>query len=247
MQRARETRKTTAHRSTRVLAAGLAWALGLLLTTLTGCQSTPSTATAAPKEKDLDPLFGSSKVPDKTFGVADRQLPPQNRAQMGVGPPPAIASKSVAPLAYGEPLPGGKDLAIADNQKPATTAPMQQTGQWNPSGDRTQADPRVQLKQPDQAIVPVPPPFPNSSQAQPQTQLLPAATQAAFTDTDQLQAALKQRGVLWQDRKDLADGTHFLFGVANPSDPNVSRTYDVVAADYRAAALAVLRQLDPKN
>jgi hypothetical protein len=210
----------------------LSCAAGVLLA-LPGCQA-PNESRA----KDYDPLMGG-KVPEKTYGVGMTPMPPQNRAGTTPALPGTVASKSNAHMNNPDPLLGGKaPLAIDDQQKqPATVQPA---GTW-------QALPPVQLNKPDQAITPVPPPQFQSQNA-PQAQPLPANnTQVSYTDAAQLEAALKQHGVIWQDQKVQADGTHFLFGVANPYDANFSRTYETVAPDYRAAVLALLEQLDHKH
>jgi hypothetical protein len=231
-------------RARRQIWAGTLCIASLVLMAFAGCQATNET-----RAKPHDPLMGE-KEPEKTYGVAGLPPPPQNRAQMNPPAPPAIASKSNAAMVYPdpEPLPGARNpLAIADAQK-QPTAP-QQLGTWQPKSNINltggQSGPGVLLKQPEQTITPVPPPTfaPN---VVPTPQPLPAATQVNFTDNDQLQAALKQRGVIWQDQKVLADGVHFACGVANPQEPDFSHTYETVAPDYRAAVIAVLEQIDRK-
>jgi hypothetical protein len=212
-----------------------------------GCQAT-NESRAKPGG---DVLFGEKPIERPPIGPTQ---PPQNRAGMNApSPPPATASKSNAAMLIGnDPLSGGKQIGIPDPQK----SQQQQTltvGDWQPQGAPTgqggsltngSGGPGVILRQPDAGpIQPVPPPVIRSSSGN----AVPVVNANAAVADDQLQAALKSRGVLWQDQKVLADGVHFTCRVPNPHDPNFTRVFEATAGDYRSAVLAVIQQLDAQH
>jgi hypothetical protein len=207
-------------------------AVGLALLGLNGCQ----TSTSDTRTVGADPLKGE-KLPEKT--AIGPQMPPQNRAGMTPPQPSTIASKSNAALLDPDPLVGGRPpLVIPDPQK--QQAPMLPAGGWQakPDGSLTGAQngPPVVLRLPVATDAPTPPVPGTNSPPQP----LPGSS----TDNAQLQAALKQRGVLWQDQKYVADGIRFSCAVANPLDASYSRVYEATAPDLRSAIMAVLEQID---
>jgi hypothetical protein len=244
MQKACQTNKITGHRQRkRPVGLIVLCAAGAALLILSGCKSTSE---AQSKEGDI--LFGERPY-DKPAGVASSPTPPpQNRAGMSPQPAPAIASKSNAAMVIPpDPLPGAKNpLDIPDTQT-ATTAPAS----WMPKPDGTLAGGLqpvpVILKVPEAApAVVTPVPVSNSTAPQPKVQLLPSVAPAGGSEMDQLQAKLKQRGVLWQEQQQLADGVHFTCAVANPKDPTFSRVYETTAQDLPAAINQVLEQMDQK-
>jgi hypothetical protein len=82
--------------------------------------------------------------------------------------------------------------------------------------------------------------------ATPATAVQPVS-QAAFTESDPLETALKSHGVIWHDQKNLADGVHLTCRVANPQDANFTRVYEATGADFAAAVQAVLDQIDQQR
>jgi hypothetical protein len=240
MRRARQSGKTACCEQTaRPVWAVLACAVGLAVL-VGGCQSINDT-----KAQPGDPLMGE-KVPDKPFGVIGPTPPPQNRAGMTPAQPPSIASKSLVGALIPDTIPGGKSLAINDPLKQSTPVPAPDTWQPKNTGNLTagQGVAPVILRVPEATIPPVPPPVLGTNlTVQPSAYTLPAGS----TDYDQLQAALKKRGVVWQNQKTLPDGLHFICGVANSQDANFTRIYEAIAQDYRSAVLAVLEQIDQKR
>jgi hypothetical protein len=208
-------------------------AVGLAFLGLNGCQTSSDTRTAV-----ADPLKGE-KQPEKT--AIGPQMPPQNRAGMTPPQPSTIASKSNAALLDPDPLVGGRPpLAIPDPRK--QQAPMLPAGGWQakPDGSLTggQNGPPVVLRLPVATDAPTPPgPVPESNSPPPP---LPDSS----PENAQLQAALKQRGVLWQDQKYVAGGIRFTCAVANPQDASFSRVYEATAPELHSAITSVLEQID---
>ena len=186
-----------------------------------------------------DPLFGEKAVDRPPIGPTP---PPQNRAGMNVPPPPTTtAAKSTAAIIANPPDPlttTRPPLSIGD---PNT----QTVGGWQPKSDGQPAGaggPGVQLKTPETPVIqPVPPPTINSLQPVP---TIPISGVAAPTDSAQLLAALKARGMVWNTQTPVAGGVRFSCGIRNAQNPNLIQAYDATAADATSAMSAVLQKLD---
>jgi hypothetical protein len=232
MRRPRQDGKTVGgSQARRPVWALLPCAVGVALVGLSGCQAPNET-----RAKTADPLTGE-QGPQKI--AVGQTLPPQNRAGMTPAQPSTIASKSTAALLDPDPLQGGKPpLVIPDPQKQQVA--VQPTGDWQakPGGSPTggQSALPVTLKLPVATQPSVPPPVPGANGS---IQPLPNAG----CDPAQL-AALKQRGVLWQNQQQVDGGMHFSCAVPNPKDASFSRVYEATAADLRSAVNAVLEQID---
>jgi len=231
---------------------------------MSGCQSTNESKAAT-----HDPLMGE-KVPEQPFGVAGPPPPPQNRAGMGgPSPPQATASKSNAAMLIADPLNGAKPLNIPESSQ---TQQNQGPGGWqvkdplptNPTGGSG-----VILRTPEPVpITPVPPPVigpngpPGSAAAAPPVPVVPVpavpvpvasapavpvVSPVSYTDPDPYQKALNDRGVIWQDQKQVANGVQFTCRVASKQDPNFIRVYEATARDYPSAVQAVLAQIDQQR
>src|SRR5205814_1720477 len=134
-----------------------------------------------------------------------------------------------------DPLPGGKAIGIPD---PTATAQASWVAKDKPPAPP--GVPTVNIRPPEQPpIQPVPPPTHN-----PDLPPVPVTQSAPPPDSD-LAAALKARGVVYQQQSNVPGGVRFRCGVApNPQDPTVLVVYEAVAADYRSAVIAVLNQID---
>jgi hypothetical protein len=180
------------------------------------------------KTASSDPLLG-------LFPGADPVKPPPAQAAATVPPlPPAQSTTAPAALAGGS---GGRPpLAIPDNNGvPAQLTAGPRDAGWNLAPN------------PNPKVVPVPRDDGASANLQrigswaaPGT----PATTAAPTSA-QLDAQLKERGVVGQKADPVAGGLHLTCYVARPDNPSAIRVYEVTAADYAAAAQAILRQIGP--
>ena len=244
-------------------AAGVLLRLGNRRNALaSGCRTTTE-----PRTPPADPLYGE-RPPEKPYGVAGPTPPPQNRSakrrQFTVG---YCESNSNAALLIPDPLIGAQSLGFNDPSHP----PPPPSPSYSPSGSTWQTNdlstastggagtPIVKLRTPEQQgtqpIQPVPPPVivpptgPISVNPAP-TFNTPAPTlnTVGYSDYDQLQNALKARGVISQEQKTLADGVvHFSCRVPNPIDPTFIRVYEATAPNYRSAIIAVLEQIDQRR
>ncbi|HYV39013.1 MAG TPA: hypothetical protein VE988_25230 [Gemmataceae bacterium] len=240
-------------------AAGLICALALTAAMASGCKSTGE----ANNSKPPDVLFGEKEVP-QPHGVLGPTPPPQNRAGMGAPSPPiSTTAKGTAACLVPDPLIGAKPIAIADGKQPfvePNTSGWQATGPITGGAPSSGGGPGVQLGMPEAALAPVPPP--TIAQVTPVTPafgggkndglnpvpVVPAVSPVGFSDSDQLQAALKARGVIAQDQKVQPDGSVlFTCRVVNPQNPNFVRVYEATARDLRSAMLAVLDQIDQQR
>jgi hypothetical protein len=73
---------------------------------------------------------------------------------------------------------------------------------------------------------------------------VPISGAAAPNDPNQLLAALKARGMVWNTQTPIAGGVRFSCGMRNPQNPNVIQAFDASAADAPSAMSAVLQKLD---
>jgi hypothetical protein len=221
-----------------VTAAGLAW-------TVSGCSGLNES-----RVKPGDPLMGEKQPSGPTIGPPQ---PPQNRANMQVpNGPTATAAKSNAQMAANvDPLLGGKTLVIPDPNQPTQTV-----GGWQPKDKQPgvvvgAGGPGVTIRAPEQpGIQPVPPPtingnlppVPNTNATTPAP--VPVTGTGPFPDYDQVVAALKQRGMVWQTQQGVAGGVRFTCGVASSQDPTQIQVFEATAPDYRSAMLAVINKID---
>lgn len=186
-----------------------------------------------------DPLMGEFVPPKYGTGPA----PPRTTKSPGLPPlPAATAVTAPAALAGGDPLVGGKDLAIHG-------AGGQSDGAWQRPGQRNEAQLSGQTREGAKLLTPTPVATPPEGvRATPGATLTPVATwqgaQGGGSEYDQLQAALRARNVTWQRQETHQDGFKFTCSVPNPERPEFSRVYEATARDYKDAIRAVIEQLD---
>lgn len=236
MQRAQASAAGRAREAPPVRAGRMAFFLGcavlFLATLLAGCN--PSTRT--PKAGNGDPLMG--ELYPKKFDVGP--VPPRSSKSAGVLPVPQAtsATSTVGLLGPTEPLNGGKPLAIQDSASRADTG-------WQVPGHKSDSQPRrddVKLQPPRTDMEPVPvAPLGRSTQGAIQP------VSYAGGGYEQLQEALRVRGVTWQRQETYADGFKFTCSVPNPTNRDFSRIYEATARDYRAAIQAVIEQIDKQR
>jgi hypothetical protein len=216
--------------------AALAAILAALMV-LSGCQSPGGDKTAK-----AEPLFGETDPGRPAIGPTP---PPQNRAGMkGTAPttPTTTAANSSTQallLSTEQVLPGKNPLRITDPNQPNA----QTVGGWQKPGELPAAvvpNPPVKINGIETpAVQPVPPP----------TVLMPVPSvtinPVAAVDTDQLLAALKAKGMVWNGKQDVpGGGVRFSCYVANPQDPNAVQAYDATAPDLASAMQAVLQKIN---
>jgi hypothetical protein len=235
MHRAQGSAAGQAREGPPVRAARMAFFLGcttlFLVSQVGGCN--PSTRT--PKAGTGDPLMG--EFHQKKYDPGP--VPPRSSKSPGVPPVPQAGSSgtNVSLVGPAESLSGGKPLAIQD-------AGGRGDPGWRVPGQKGAPPPAredVKLQPPRTDVVPVPViPLEKGSPAPIQQVNYPGNA----GDYEQLQAALRARGVTWQRQETFADGFKFTCSVPNPANPDFSRIYEGTARDYRAAIRAVIEQID---
>ena len=200
-----------------------------LLLPLAGCSvgQSNSTATAA-----ADPLLGLFPGPDPAKPPAGATA----QTAAPVAPLPLTQSSATAPAVLAGQS-GGRPLAIPDAATnggvPAQLTAGPRDAGWNLAPN------------PHPKVVPVP--RDNGTPASPNVQrtgswATPGAPAAAPTK-DQVQAQLKQRGVVGEKVDLVPNGLRMTCYVARSDNSSAFRVHEVVAPDYVAAAQAILRQL----
>jgi hypothetical protein len=205
-----------------------------------------------------DPLYGETQP--RGPGPAPASPPPQppnnNRGQGQVPPvPTATSSPSNAAMASSG-LPGGRPLAIAQN---------------DPGGAGTAAVPSapVNLKRPEPIVVPIPRenalPGPGvvpsnvlttgawapQQPASPPNQANLVGQQAANSSAPvsaAVQAQLRARGATWWKEESVPEGVRFsCIVVPNPANLDSTRVFEATARDSASAVQAVLQQIDQQR
>jgi hypothetical protein len=264
-QQTREARKPRKRHLWRGGAAlGLCACLGAFGCSSTGSSTAPSATAAA---KSNDPFFGATMPPPPQANDPVKpapQAPPTQSAQnpgwtaptqQAGGVPPIPSQLSGASVASMAPLPNTKQLSIGETPsiaiRPsevqftngAKTSPPPQPwgGAVQPTGGAgNTAPPRV-----------MPIPQDNSSTATwsgngSTPPNLPPPPAASGPTSEMLDQRLKERGVVGQKQEPVNDGIRLTCSVIPANDPGTLRFYTVTAANYVAAAQAILQQMDQK-
>jgi hypothetical protein len=227
--------------SARITSACLPLFLGALAL-LSGCNTWQKLTGSGPTAQAVtDPLVGGDPAQKATSTAAASS----NRSKSSAIPaiPASSSSSSNAAMVVGQPLPGGKTLAIDDKSK--------NTGNWQGSapaagpatGTLTNGPGAVQLQRPEAMVDPVQRPMPVP------VPLAPASPVPAVAgpSPDQLQTQLKQRGVTFQHQEQVAGGVKFTCAVPNRHNPDINRFYEATASDLPGAIQAVLQQIDAQQ
>jgi hypothetical protein len=188
---------------------------GLLL--LAGCQNGQQQRLP---DKVGDPLLGSDGL----------TIPKKDMAQGNTTPaqsplPLTRQTSSTAEMASGGATMGGR-AAIA--------IPVSQDG-LSRNGWQIGSDAKPVLKQP----------IPDGSSAQ-SVPIVPISSPPAISSstTDQLEAQLKAKGVVFSRHEPVPEGIKLICIVPNPQNPDALRTYQVTARDSESAMRAILEKLD---
>ena len=152
------------------------------------------------------------------------------------------------------PLPGTKQLSIGETPSIAIRPPDAQFT----NGSKANSNPQpwgsgVPANTAPPRVMPIP--QENGSTATwsgngpPPNSLPPVsapAPVAAGPTSEMLDQRLKQRGVVGQKQEPTADGIRLTCSVMPANEPGTLRFYTVTAANYVAAAQAILQQIDQK-
>lgn len=212
-------------RAARLALAALFIAMGL---SVTGCSALQG------KDKKSDPLFGDH-VPKDGGGAGG-----PSKTSANVPPIPSASSSSNAALAMAT-LPGAKQLAIGEPERPPAKVPSSGTltsaAATTPPGSVTQPVPPgspATLSPPQPVVVPVPR----------DTTVQTAAATSQDQTSEYFMSQLRARGVSWHRADSVAGGIRFACIVPNRQNPSVTRIFEATAADFPSAVNAVLRQID---
>jgi hypothetical protein len=219
----------------RLVPGAAALVLALVAGSLTGCNSLK-------KNDDYDPLVGPGPKGLKADATT-------TRAKSPVPPIPPPASTSNAALAVGDPLTGGRPLAIADQRGVTGAESWQGTGQTSgggPAGVQTASG--TILSRPEPLTTPVPQvqavPAVPAVQAVPANPVAPPAGNPPPGTYDLLQEQLKARGVTSQRVEITPAGAHVVCIVPNVNNPNLQRIFEATGPDPASALRAVIVQID---
>lgn len=239
----------------RLLTAGAA--LGLALTTMAGCSTTPTTAT-----QSNDPLYGSRTPPGT---VVPPQTPPQPTAAIAPpGAPQANNNVGVAPLTSAAPgASNTANLAGTSWQSPLAPIPLNNTGNgppfvpqttssskspppdpnYVPPNDHPRVEPVPDAKTPGAPNAPIAP-IPNwQAPAQTNPPIVRTANSVPVIDYAK---QLQDRGVIDQKVEQVPNGVQLTcYGPRDAEGrPRISQ---VTAPDYARAAQAILNEFDGKR
>jgi hypothetical protein len=223
-----------------------------LCTLITGCAGNTN------KLAQGDPLYGETQPRGKGVPAVPPPQPANNRGQVPPVPTATSSPSNAAMASTG--LPGGRSLAIAQNQPNTPATP----------GVPTAA---VNLKRPEPIVVPIPrdtplpgpgvvpsnvlmtgswmpqhpvsPPSQGNLVSQPRPSPVVQALGQASDDT--LQAQLRSRGVSWHKKEAVPEGVKFSCIVPSPTNPESTRVFEATARDYPSAVQAVLQQIDQQR
>jgi hypothetical protein len=219
---------------------------------LTGLTALSAPGCAGQHKKEEDPLVGPGpkglqKVDPGTTTKTKSQVPPL---------PTANTAGSNAALVVGpEPLSGGRNLGIPDGKLtggaggwqgigPDGKALPTTSGRWD--GVRTASG--TILKQPEPIVEEVPriQPGPQAAPAQPvPAPAVPSAsTLPAGDGIEQLQAALKARGVVSLRPEATTKGVRVTCAIPDTTRPDNLHFYAAEAADQPAALRALITKID---
>jgi hypothetical protein len=200
-------------------------------------------------KREEDPLVGPGpkglqKTDPGTTTKTKSEVPPI---------PTATATGSNAALVVGDPLTGSRALGI-DDRRAAVPADGWQgvgpdgrpipaaQGRWD--GVRTASGTVLQRPQPIVEPVPAVQPGPPAVAGNGVPAVTPPAVPAVADSLDQLQAALKARGVLNPRVEQTPRGVRVTCAMPEPGRPDALHFYDAEAADQAAALRALLTKID---
>jgi len=208
----------------------VAWAGTCLCLLLAGCAGGNRQSS-----DNADPLLGVG--PNRTVGqpapaakpAANAAAPTGPSANPAAPPSPALStSPPTATLAAGQPPRYDTDNSLRINTPPANPVRTSSNGSWQV------ADTSGSVR------------LPGVEPAAPRRDPVPAVPAGArFTNYEQAQAILAQRGVTWQRLESDPNGEwKFSCSIPNRQNKFISRTYEARGKDYLAAVHAVLEQID---
>ena len=198
------------------------WAAAIFIIALAGCTSATNQVASS------DPLFG-----DVQPRVATPTPVAPQQTQAPSAPPPATSrlNSTNAALASAGPLQGARPtLAINDSRTPST-----------PPNTGSQLAANTKPTQP--TVMPLP------KQDAPPTVFAPTGKGQPTTPApaNELELALKQRGVLFQKVDNVPQGVRFQCIVPSKQNRDVTRVFEATAPDYISAVRAVLKQIDEQK
>jgi hypothetical protein len=203
------------------------FSLPLVLISLPACSSTKGSA--VPNKKEQDPLLGNYDPKKGNEGTMTQAK--------SVPPVPAFqTSASTADLAAAIPLNGPRPaLAIPNDQAKTNPGGGTWTGQVQPTAALN--------TNPNSGGAPQPVPVLNQSVSLPDPggNASPAAPRPTY---EQLQMALQQRGMRWQNAEQIPGGVRFSCTVPHPQNPKAERLLQAEAPDIITAMQAVLAKVD---